>query len=674
MRTYFKLDLYKVLGATEELSDAMKRLLTSKDTASMREALADMQKHMFDGMERERKLREQEEAEEQKRSGAADIETDTAPEAGKDEAASAEKNEAEAVSKDGAAAEIDDAAAEDEQFENRPITPQELDDVMAGVRPYRSITVTLDKGTMVIRSVSDDPVDDYEIEYPEQLTNEFLIQTELLDIRKWDPMHYSQAYAGKELCRWELDYNGLKGGEVVKSGFGTFPKGWPVLIDLIDAFGDKDDMAQKSVHVAAGYATSLFAGDRKPGAVRKPGYSIAKALDEPDFYDAEERAVQYSDSRLVLLIDMVHLLSVMRLPEDVVAAGIVRAAALEHGYDEAEIKVGFEGTVAGLLKEYGDDWDLPEAERRIALIEKVKNSENIYFKKLVLAEVMSMLIRVQAELDAGEEFYDTAMTFEEMGLYFAEIIAALSDLEKDERAGALYGVLVDTYKSVFVSYSLDSIHGAIYQMHGNTAGVMLKRGEYDWKPVTGDVPKGVCSVTKELALFLADLWRKQADEAIVNGGNRDRLGDVPDLKALKVVMQKTKGKKTRKDNKVALSVIKRMVDEGEQVLAALHAGENELKLIERGDIDDVSRIAVSFLGLEDDEGNKMAAVFTSMDEIGEIGEDDIEAVPLSTLLRFVKHMDRLDGIIIDPFSDRFLVTKEKVAEMLDDISSGPVGM
>ena len=69
-----------------------------------------------------------------------------------------------------------------------------------------------------------------------------------------------------------------------------------------------------------------------------------------------------------------------------------------------------------------------------------------------------------------------------------------------------------------------------------------------------------------------------------------------------------------------------------------------------------------------------AAVFTSIDEIGEIGEEDIEAVPLKTLLRFVKHMDRLDGIIIDPFSDRFLVTKESIAEMLDNLDKEPSGM
>ena len=140
------------------------------------------------------------------------------------------------------------------------------------------------------------------------------------------------------------------------------------------------------------------------------------------------------------------------------------------------------------------------------------------------------------------------------------------------------------------------------------------------------------------------------------------------------MMGSTRGKKTRKDNKVALSVINRMVTEGEQVLAALHAGDKELRLIERGDIDNVASISVSFLGLEDDEGDKMAAVFTSMDEIGEISDEDIEAVPLKTLLRFVKHMDKLDGIIIDPFSDRFLVTKERIAEMLDGLNKETSGM
>ena len=535
-------------------------------------------------------------------------------------------------------------------------------------KPYRTIEVLLGKGSMVIKSVADDPEYNYEIEYPEQMMNEFLIQTELLDIRRWDPMHYSPAYDGGEKCSWELDYHGLKGEEEVRSGRGTYPKGWPLLIDLINAYRENSDGQQESVHVAAGYAVSLLKGDGDPVEAEES----RECADGDPAETGESR--ECADSAEVRMVDMVYLLSVMRMPQDVIAAGIVRAASLEHGYDAAEVRDRFDGPVAELLDEYGDDWDLPEAERRIALIDKVRKTGSVYFKRLVLAEVMSLLIRVKAGIDEGEGFDDSVMSLDEMGLYYAEMISALGSLEHDDRAGVLYSVLVDMYKSVFISYSLDSLRGVIYQMQGTAAGVVLHRGEYDWRPLQGEVPDGTCQISKSLALFLADRWRKQADEALVRDGNKTGLRDVPDLKALKVVMSCTRDNKARKDNKVALSVLSRMVNEGEQVLAALHAGDKALRLIERGDIDDVANIPVSFLGLEDDEGNKMAAVFTSMDEVGDIAEAEIEAVPLKTLLLFVKHMDRLDGIIIDPFSDRFLVTKETIAEMLDGLKKDTSAM
>lgn len=542
------------------------------------------------------------------------------------------------------------------------------------VKPYRSVSVSLDKGCMVIKSVSDDPAQEYEIEYPEQLTNEFLIQVEMLDIRKWDPMHYSPAYDGGEPCSWEMDYNGLKGGEAVRSGRGTYPKGWPQLIELIGAYKGKAEPMQEGVHIAAGYAASLFDSDGKAAETGQKKKSADPEAEGQICHTVEEAAMQYTDSGTVRMADMVYLLSVMRMPQDVIAAGIVRAAALERGYDEAVVRDGFRGPVADLLEEYGNDWNLPERERRTALIGRVRESDSIYFKRLVLAEVMSMLIRVKAGIDAGKGFVDSVMTRDEMGLYCAEIVSSLSELERDDRSGMLYSVMVDMYKSIFVSYSLDSVRGTIYQMQGSAAGVILRRGEYEWRPMQGAVPDDACPVSKDLALFLSDCWRKQADEEIVKSGSKASFHDVPDLKVLKVVMSGTADKKAKKDNEAALSVLNRMVSEGEQVLAALHAGRKELNLIERGDIDDVANIPVSFLGLEDDEGNKMAAIFTSIDEIGEIGEDDIEAVSLKTLLRFVKHMDRLDGIIIDPFSDRFFVTKEKIAEILDGIENNSSGM
>ena len=133
-------------------------------------------------------------------------------------------------------------------------------------------------------------------------------------------------------------------------------------------------------------------------------------------------------------------------------------------------------------------------------------------------------------------------------------------------------------------------------------------------------------------------------------------------------MGKSTGKKARKDNQVALSILKRMIAEDEQLLTAIKADEPEIDLIENGEVDNVEQIPVSFLGLEDEDGGVMAAVFTSMDELGEIDGNDIEAIPVKMIFQFIKSMGRLDGIIIDPFSDRFVITKEKIAEILDDIA------
>ena len=207
-------------------------------------------------------------------------------------------------------------------------------------KPYRSVAVYLDRGIMVIRSASDDHSADYEETYSEQLTNEFLIQTEFLDIPKWDPINYSPAFAAHEHCRWELDYNGLKDEVVVRSGEETYPKGWPLLIELIDAYDPQKEIRQESVHIAAEYA-SLLLGKRWKGD------QLSKSL------------------------DMVNILAAMHMPQDVIAAGVLRNVSDEKNYDEEYIRDAFSGPVADLLGEYGDDRGLSLGEKRLSLLEKV---------------------------------------------------------------------------------------------------------------------------------------------------------------------------------------------------------------------------------------------------------------------------------------------------------------
>ena len=496
----------------------------------------------------------------------------------------------------------------------------------------RSVEVTLDKGHIRIESVASDFIDSFTADLNEQLTNEFLVQVEMLNIKKWSPIHYSPAFAGGERCSWVLEFCGLKGESTMHTGDDTYPKSWPVLIDIINAFNSMQILRSESVRMAADGMDSVL------------GTSLAGA------------------------VDMVNILTVMQMPQDVIAAGIFRNLMKQQKLDMEYVEKYFDRTVVDLLGEYGDDSGLEPEERRLALLEHVKASNSMYFKRLALAEVLSDLIAVKAKMDRGEDFDDPVMPKSTMGLYYAEMISALGALENDRRAGTEYARLVDLYKTMFVSYWLDSIRGTIYQTQGDTAGVMLRRGEYDWRAIDVDVPDDASPVSKELALFFAGLWRREADEMLVKNGNREGKCDIPDTTALKVVMGKSTGKKARKDNQVALSILKRMIAEDEQLLTAIKADEPEIDLIENGEVDNVEQIPVSFLGLEDEDGGVMAAVFTSMDELGEIDGNDIEAIPVKMIFKFIKSMGRLDGIIIDPFSDRFVITKEKIAEILDDIA------
>ena len=506
----------------------------------------------------------------------------------------------------------------------------------------RSVTVSIEGGFVRIESESPLRMHEFTATLNEQLSNEFLIQVEMLDLRKWEPMHYSPAYAGDVNCYWVLEYCGLKGESIMHSGNDTYPKNWPVLMDLIDAFGNIVKLRQESVRIAAGGVASMMGAD------------------------------------VAGTISMVNILSSMQMPQDVIAAGIFRSAMRDNKLDLEYVARYFDSTVLDLLGEFGDESGMEPDEKRIALLEHVKASDSLYFKRIVLAEALSDLIAVKASLDRGEGFNDPVMDRTTMGLYYAELIANLDELEKDQKSGVTYARLVDLYKTIFVSYSLDSIRGVIYQTQGDAAGVMLKRGEYDWHPIQDSISEDAASVSKEVdeaspvskefALFLASLWRREADEKIVRDGNKEGAHDVSDITALKVVMGKATGKRARKDNKVAISILTRMISEDEQLLSAIRAEEFEKELIENGEVDDVSQVPVSFLGVEDDEGKMMAAVFTSIDELGELDPADIEAIPVKMIFQFVKNMGRLDGIILDPFTDRFVITKEKIAEVLDDLA------
>ena len=354
--------------------------------------------------------------------------------------------------------------------------------------PYRVINVEIEDGAVEVKSEASDADHCFDVRLGEQMSSEFLIQTERLEIRKWNPMYYSPAYAGEYGCSWMLEYCGLKEESTMRSGVGTYPKKWQMLMDLIDSLNDRKRLLQENAGIAAEYAGRVLSG--------RTGGSEAAAVSG--------------------VLNEVNILSAMQMPQDVIAAGILRSIS-RAGYDataenretaDMEDPADFAGdnfdkTVSDMLGLFGDETGMDPAVRRVTLLEKVKSSDSLYFKRLVLAEVLSDLVAVKAKMDMGLGFDDPAMEQGEMGIYYAQMISALEILGGDEKAGAMYQKLIDLYKTVFVSYYLDSVNGVIYQTQGNAAGVSLKRGEYDWRATDGVIPAGAEYLRKDLALFLA---------------------------------------------------------------------------------------------------------------------------------------------------------------------------
>jgi|GEM_PF-4180641 len=500
-------------------------------------------------------------------------------------------------------------------------------------KPIRTIDVTLDEGIVTIKSAGDLT---FTATLDEQLSNEFVIQVEMQNIKRWNPMRYSDAYAADLDCAWELEYTGLHGACARLSGKGTYPKEWRPLMDIIEAFGNRNAKNRKGVYTAAKYYDELT------------GQSSAKAA------------------------LMTAALSGMGMPEDVVAAGLLHLAAKEKGFSRDFVAENYDPAIIRLMIELGDvtapGTEEPEPEDtpddpRWETVKRVRASGSLYLKRVALADCLSDLIILSRENKDG-------VSDAKLGAYYAGMVTSLGDLEKDKASEREYREMVDLYKEVFVAYKIDSENGIIYQFQGDTASVALRRGEYEWKPCGLDsVPDQASPLSKDLALFIAGLWKREADEALVRDGNRNGKYDVPDMHVLKVAIHKAAETETKHSKNIAASVLLRMIKEGEQILTPMQAGIREKAMIESGNVQNVKGVPVSFLGIEEPGKDKTyAAVFTSMDEIGDIDGENVTGIPVKTVFRFVKEMGDLDGVIVDPFSDSFIVSKEKMSELLAEES------
>ena len=509
--------------------------------------------------------------------------------------------------------------------------------------PYRVVECGFEDGLIRIRTKGDWIFDTL---LDAQLSNEFVIQMEMQRVKSWDPMRYSEAFKAGRDCAWELEYSGLEGRPVTRSGEGKYPREWLRFLDIIEAFISDYETEPGDVHVAAEYADGIGGTDSTE------------------------------------TIDMVAALAGMGVPEEVVAAGVLHMAAKRErvGIDPDLIKDKYDLPMFQMLDLLGDNeegyyqrekkrGDYTDEEWRWETVSRVSEEDSVYYREIILAEAFAELSAMRAEeleRNGGRvEAADRVKSTDPIGAYYAALVKALKPLDEKENCHRVYKDFVNLYKELFVSYKLDSTGGYLYQTQSDAAGVVLKRGEYDWKTMSDQkIPERAVPVKKELALFIASMWKREADEMLVRDGNQEGSYDVPDLKVLKISIHKFDKDKTKKNRKVVESVMKRMVGSGEQILAAVRTGPEEQELLEKGYIEEAEDIPMSFLGIEDEGEKTFAALFTSMEERGDVPEEDITGVPLEKVMSIVKEMEHIDGIIIDPFTEPFIYTNEQISDFL----------
>ena len=505
--------------------------------------------------------------------------------------------------------------------------------------PYRVVDCDFDGGLIHLTVTGDDSFD---VELDEQLSNEFVIQVEMQNIKRWDPMHYSEAYVADTDCAWEIEYSGLRGRAVIRSGESKYPKEWQVFMDIIDAFTDRSDPEPDRICLAASYLDELKAGHSSGG----------------------ENGITVSPSDTAKAIKMVSVLSEMGMPDDVTAAALMHLASYEDGFDEDFVTENYDMAILELMGLLGDIVNSPfnkdkkrsdysEDDWHWELVNRVKESDSLYFKRVVLAEAMAELSLMRnSGSGTGDEF----------AAYYAGLLNALRPLEKDPKSKNVYKELSDVYKEIFVTFEIDSTGGMLYQYQSDAACIALKRGEYDWRTVTG-TPHGT-GIRKDLALFIASLWKREADEMILRDGNRENTYDVGNLKVLKAAVHKFSEKKDKAGKDLVRQILIRMMTEKEQILTAVRAAAVDRNRLENGAIENVNDVPLSFLGIESQDGKTYAALFTSMEERNEIDESDITGVPVSMVFEFVKEMAHLDGVVIDPFSDDLKLSNEEISDLL----------
>lgn len=135
---------------------------------------------------------------------------------------------------------------------------------------------------------------------------------------------------------------------------------------------------------------------------------------------------------------------------------------------------------------------------------------------LILADKVSNLRSIERDYEKlGEELWPRFNAgMEKQAWYYNEMLEALSELQWNEETAAVYEEMRNLYKDVFVIYLADEKKGMLYQINTGGIALCLKKGNPEWKPFEGKLPKDLQILSREQEEWLENRWNEPFWKAV----------------------------------------------------------------------------------------------------------------------------------------------------------------
>lgn len=204
-------------------------------------------------------------------------------------------------------------------------------------------------------------------------------------------------------------------------------------------------------------------------------------------------------------IETLQILSSMNADINLMIAGVLHDTLEDTDTTLLDIYDKFGVDVAALVNAHTEDKRKIWYMRKLITVDALPD-ESIRAKMLAMADkvanLRSMLIDHKM---IGDELWDRFNAPKEFqAWYYSKLTDGLSELQTYQETADVYWEMTALYKDLFVTYLVDDDEGIIYQLGASGECYLLKKGNPDWHPFSGEPSKKARPIERKEAERIED--------------------------------------------------------------------------------------------------------------------------------------------------------------------------